>query len=153
MYGMQDNNFQCPKQEGGNVMSHHHHHHVEVECERECCYPQTYGMGGYGMTGGYGGYGTGYTGWGIRWIYALLILIVIVLQFGRNLNTFVPTQVSGCPEGTTEVGTTGFGAFGFPFNRQLIDNSVLFIIVVFLLVLCAGCWWSGGSGGCGSGSY
>jgi hypothetical protein len=135
-------------------MSHHHHHKVRVELGQECC-PQMYG--GYGMTAGYGGgYGVGYGGGGyaggsIRWIYALLILIVIVLQFGRrDFTEFRQPVTTGCCDGETAAVGTGFGGFGLPFRNQLIDNSVLFIIVVFLLILCAGCWWGGG-GGCGSG--
>lgn len=107
------------------------HHHDDCCCE-----------GGYGMMGGYGGgyaYGAGGCGYGFnRWIYALLILIVIVLQFGRN--RFKTNFVDGCEDGVLEKGEN---------NGQLIDNSVLFIIIVFLLIICAGCW--GGSAGCGFG--
>jgi hypothetical protein len=95
--------------------------------------------GGYG---GGGGYAAGGGGWGIRWIYALLILIVIVLQFGR-VNRCGNVQRGACEEEGTVTNKCGL------LDNGLIDNSVLFIIVVFLLVLCAGCWW--GSGSCGSG--
>lgn len=128
-------------------MSKHHHD--------DCCYPVMAGYGGYGMGGYYGaGYGVGAYGasWGIRWIYALLILIVIVLQFGRR-NECVSKLKTGdgcCDDGAVIDGSSGFLGFG---REGLIDNSVLFIIVVFLLILCAGCWWGYGGGyggGCGS---
>lgn len=124
-------------------MSHHHHHHEE-ECG--CQFPMMYGMGG-----GYGGYGEagigkcsgGAASSGIRWIYALLILIVIVLQFGRKEFPIAPiVNRNECGEVTT-----GVGGLGFLHNNQMIDNSVLFIIVVFLLILCAGCFGSGFGGG------
>lgn len=99
-------------------------------------------MGGY-YGGASAGYGGGYGSvWGIRWIYALLILIVIVLQFGRRNLPIAPVQKSNvCEEECT---TTGgfFGADAF----ESIDRSVLFIIVVFLLILCGGCWWNYGGG-------
>lgn len=124
-------------------MSRHHHD--------DCCYPAMMGYGGYGMGGYYGGagYGAGGGALGIRWIYALLILIVIVLQFGRK-NECVPklkTADGCCDDGTVVDGTCG----GFLGSSRdgVIDNSVLFIIVVFLLILCAGCWWGHGTGGYG----
>jgi hypothetical protein len=108
-----------------------------------------YGMGGYGggavagysggAAAGYGG--GGYASWGIRWIYALLILIVIVLQFGRRRRD-CNVVTNACEDGVVTVDKD--------CNESLIDNSVLFIIVVFLLILCAGCWWGGYGGSCGS---
>lgn len=145
--------FPMPRLEGGKFMSKHHHHD---DC---CCaYPQMYGMSygmGGGAVGGYGGGGCGAGGfggaWGIRWIYALLILIVIVLQFGRKNFPFVQKATNACESECTT--TSGFGFDGF----ESIDRSVLFIIVVFLLILCAGCFWGGGSGyaagGAGFGGY
>lgn len=124
-------------------MSRHRH--------EKCCYPMMAAYGGYGMVGyggaGYGSYGAGM---GIRWIYALLVLIVIVLQFGRNLHPVYNKPIGAC-EGD---GAVVDGAVGGPgYSGQLIDNSVLFIIVVFLLILCAGCWSGyGGFGGFGGGS-
>ncbi|MDI6619540.1 MAG: hypothetical protein QME45_12870 [Clostridiales bacterium] len=104
-------------------------------------YP-AYGTGftGYG-TGyaGYGGYGGG-TNWGVRWIYALLILIVIVLQFGRNSKPVSTAQTGVNPCDSCENLTEGTDCMTDRQNFQLIDNSVLFIIIVFLLVLCGGCW-------------
>lgn len=85
--------------------------------------------------------GGGFASWGIRWIYALLLLIVIVLQFGRNPNLEYRSRPNysecmGCEFYHPE--ETGMYDQG---RGQLIDNSVLFIIVVFLLILCGGCWW------------
>lgn len=113
-------------------MSKHHHD--------DCCYPSMLPMGGYGAVGGSGGYGAGM---GIRWIYALLILIVIVLQFGRNNKPCENVAVNTCCDDGAVAGTGVLGSC----NNQLIDNSVLFIIVVFLLILCAGCFWGGNSSG------
>lgn len=96
-----------------------------------------YGYGGYGGYGGGCGAGFGYGGWGIRWIYALLVLIVIVLQFGR---TFKDKEVIGGP--CDDVAIAAGSRKGL-IDDQLIDNSVLFIIVVFLLILCSGCWTGG----------
>lgn len=118
-----------------------------------------FGLGGfgYGGYGGFGGYGAGYGGggygatWGIRWIFALLILIVIVLQFGRRNEPVYPVQESGCCETDGTVTTGSYGA-NYPYGFQAIDNSVLFIIVLFLLVLCGGCFSWGGAGG-GYGYY
>jgi hypothetical protein len=142
---------------------------VKVEYESPvCCNPCMYGMGmgGYGGGGGYfggGGGGCNYGGmWNIRWIYALLVLIVIVLEFGRREFPFVPTTTNPCGSEVAAAkddeiaiaavgGYGGLGFGGYPYNNETIDRSVLFIIVVFLLVLCAGCWWGGnGGGGCGS---
>jgi hypothetical protein len=135
---------------------------VKVEYESPaCCNPYMYGMGGYGgFQGGsnYGGMGS------IRWIYALLILIVIVLQFGRREVPFVPRTINQCgnevaatKDGNDEIaiaaiggGYGGLGFGGYPYNFESIDRSVLFIIVVFLLILCGGCFW-GGYGGCAGG--
>ena len=142
-------NSRCPIKEGENIMSKHRSKHDN------CCYGMPmggygYGMAGYGMTGGTGaaaGGGCGasnYGGWGIRWIYALLVLIVIVLQFARRDTPFV-AATTGCDGVVTTAPTTGLlGAGGFA-DGQLIDRSVLFIIVVFLLILCAGCWGGGQS--------
>lgn len=113
-------------------------------------------MYGYGMMGGFGGgAGAGCTtggAAGIRWIYALLILIVIVLQFGRRFKDQAAIVRDPCCDGSAESTTAcgrsgGFLGLG---DHQLIDNSVLFIIVVFLLILCAGCW-GGGHGGAAAG--
>ena len=128
-------------------MSSHHHD--------KCCpsYPMMYGYGG-GMEAYGGGYGVGSCGgygFGIRWIYALLILIVIVLQFGRrNRRCCENNALATCEDGA--VATNGL------FNNcdndcQAIDNSVLFIIVVFLLIICAGCFGGGGASGYGVGGY
>lgn len=132
-------------------MSKHHRHD---EC---CCkYKAMYGMGPAFGAAGYGAVGAGYGGysgaaWGIKWIYALLILIVIVLQFGRkNDRSFGFKSADGCcDDGTLVTKTTG-GLIGCD---GLIDNSVLFIIVVFLLILCAGCWWGGQGSGYASGGF
>ena len=125
-------------------MSHKHHHD-------DCCYPMDYGYGyggyGAGAVAGTTGAGAGYAGGGIRWIYALLILIVIVLQFGRNNERFPRVNKSGCCDGDNVDGYLD----NRPFNNQLIDNSVLFIIVVFLLILCAGCFGGGTGIGAGAG--
>lgn len=136
-----------PNKEGGKNMSKHHHHH------EECCCPSMYPIGGYGA----GAYGAGAVGGagaggfsGVKWIYALLILIVIVLQFGRRQKTCENFGVtSACDDG---IATTGTGCGGLLGNNQLIDNSVLFIIVVFLLILCAGCF-GGGTGAAGGAGY
>ncbi|KPU45476.1 hypothetical protein OXPF_07090 [Oxobacter pfennigii] len=109
-------------------MSKHRHH-------EECCYPVCGPMGGGYSMGGYGGTG-------IRWFYALLILIVIVLQFGRRKKVESGLEKDGCE---------GF-AVADKGDDQIIDSSILFIIVVFLLVLCAGCWF-GGSNNYGYGGY
>jgi len=115
-----------------------------------------YSYGGYGMPGyGAGGYsgscGSGYAGWGIRWIYALLVLIVIVLQFARKPVPAIATTNACGDDGVTTTGAIGNGFF----DGELIDRSVLFIIVVFLLILCTGCWTGGfanyGSAGFGGG--
>lgn len=122
-----------------------------------------YGMGGYNV-GYYGGYGPGLYGgygaasygaggygasWGIRWIYALLILIVIVLQFGRNRFPSNVKTTTACGDDGAVCGD-GFGTAGaFTGNFGEIDNSVLFIIIIFLLVLCGGCWFGGYGGGYG----
>ena len=117
-----------------------------------------YGMGGYGGFGpgfyggygvpAYGGYGCGGYGYGsgVRWIYALLILIVIVLQFGKRELPCNIAKTDGCFDGT--IGCDGQVATGACRNFQSIDNSVLFIIIVFLLAICGGCWQGGGFG-CG----
>jgi hypothetical protein len=116
------------------TMSKHRH--------EECCYPMMGGGYGYGMAGyGYGGGGTG-----IRWIYALLILIVIVLQFGRRrerCNNLVGTNV--CEDGL--VNNRANCCDDDLNNNEAIDRSVLFIIVIFLLIICAGCFNQGGAGG------
>lgn len=116
-------------------------------------------MAGYGMSG-YGG-GTGYGGggaaWGIRWMYALLILIVIVLQFGRRapfpgygaIGTGCCSETAAAKDETAVAALPGFGFFGNGYGFESIDRSVLFIIVVFLLILCGGCFWGGGAGGYG----
>jgi len=121
-------------------MSHHHH---EEYCNTGLSYGGGYGMGGYGS-------GASCGGGGIRWIYALLVLIVIVLQFGRTNRNRVVTSGPCGEDGI--VATTGVDGL---FDGQLIDNSVLFIIVVFLLILCAGCGTgsSGNYGGAGFGGY
>lgn len=80
--------------------------------------------------------------WGIRWIYALLLLIVIVLQFGKNPNLYQNTdymcnECQGCECYQREDSSLYNNTSG---SYQLIDNSVLFIIVVFLLAFCGGCW-------------
>lgn len=132
------------------------HRKVKIEYESPgCCNPYMYGMGGgtgYGGVG-YGGAGIGGTaqaGMGIRWIYALLILIVIVLQFGRKEIPFDNFRTpSGCC-GDGEIAVASIGGYDGFRSNQLIDNSVLFIIVVFLLILCAGCWWGGSGAGGGS---
>lgn len=114
-------------------MSKHH-------CKKEYNYPMM--MGGYGM-GGYGGYGgdCGY-GVGLKWFYALLILIVIVLQFSRrNCNNVVRNTELCDGEGTVET-------CAVKGDHELIDRSILFIIVIFLLIICAGCW---GGKNCGYG--
>lgn len=107
-----------------------------------------YGLGGYYGAGGYGagGYGTNY---GIRWLFALLILIVIVLQFGRNERPNTVIKGSDCCDEDDSSIIAGTGTCTNQQNCQAIDNSVLFVIVVFLLALCGGCWGSGYSGGCG----
>lgn len=110
-----------------------------------CAQPFGAGLGGAGFGGGGYGYGGAARGGGfMSWFYALLILIVIVLQFGRERNKCITPKVSGeCCESTTAVSN-------FPCDNQLIDNSVLFIIIVFLLVLCGGCFFGvGGAGGAG----
>lgn len=136
---------------------------VKVEYESPaCCNPyMMYGMGGGGGQGGYNYGGM----WYIRWIYALLVLIVIVLEFGRREFPFVPrttnqcgTELAAAKDGNDEIAIAAFGAGfgGYPYNYETIDRSVLFIIVVFLLILCAGCWWggyNGGTGGYGGGGY
>lgn len=140
-------------------MSKHRKVVIKYE-EPECCYPNMYGMGGgYGSSGGgYGAY------WGIKWIYALLILIVVVLEFGRKPYPYQGYNADGCNEtaadGSDETAIAAFGGFGYPgygigypFTNQLIDNSVLFIIVVFLLILCTGCFWGGYGCGTGFGGY
>jgi hypothetical protein len=113
----------------------------------DCCCQGGFSMGGYGYGGGYGaaGYGVGGgSGYNFnRWIYALLILIVIVLQFGRNRNKCENNLTGVCEDGN--LGISGSTCK----DGQLIDNSVLFIIIVFLLIICAGCW---GSSGCGGGA-
>lgn len=116
---------------------------IEFEYPSECC-PKPCGTTGYGM--GYSGVQGG-EAWGIRWIYALLVLIVIILQFGRNQCPCNVPVNSPCGEDKAVSGG------GFLRDNQSIDNSVLFIIVVFLLVLCAGCWWGGQGAGSYSGGY
>ena len=103
-------------------------------------YPAGFG-GGYGAAA-YTGAGCYGAGSGIRWIYALLILIVIVLQFGAGRKEECADRTDGCCGGEGTV-------TGRKKENQLIDNSVLFIIIVFLLTLCAGCW----GGGCGGYGY
>lgn len=117
-----------------------------------CCYQTGFGgYGGYSYGAGYPGYGAAYGGvgyggtgcgvyggWGIRWIYALLVLIVIVLQFGKRRELPLVTTTTACDDGVV-VSPVTKGVF----DGQLIDNSVLFIIVVFLLILCSGCWGGG----------
>ncbi len=95
-------------------------------------------MSGYGggQAGGASCGSGNYGGSGIRWIYALLVLIVIVLQFGRKDRPAIATT-NACGDETVVATGKGF------FDNELIDNSVLFIIVVFLLILCAGCWGGG----------
>lgn len=116
------------------------------------------GYGGYGFGGspvGYGGYGfggLGYggSGYGLSWIWVLLILIIIVLQFNRDR---CRNQVSGnAVLGTTTncCDTNILGANTSP-TRGSIDNSILFIIVIFLLIIC--CWRGGWGGGWGGGFY
>jgi hypothetical protein len=85
--------------------------------------------------------GSGFASWGIRWIYALLLLIVIVLQFGRkqNLENRSKPKYSEC-RGCEFYHPEDTGTYDQD-SSQLIDNSILFIIVVFLLLLCGGCWW------------
>lgn len=147
--------------------------HKKIRFEYEapgCCSPYMYGMGGGAGYGGGGTCGNNQVGGGIRLIYALLILIVIVLQFGRRPFPYQGGyNVGGCSETAAtsddETAAAAFGGFGypglgtgFPFNNESIDRSVLFIIVVFLLVLCTGCWGGGGTGygaggGMGFGGY
>ncbi|HBM80787.1 MAG: hypothetical protein QME45_06390 [Clostridiales bacterium] len=108
-------------------MSKHHRH-------KECCYPMAYGYGGYPV-GSYKAC-TG-TNTGIQWIYALLILIVIVLQFGKDRSSLVNPVTKLCEDDGTAAVVDGLK------RPQLIDNSILFIIIVFLLVICSGCLGSG----------
>ncbi|KPU45477.1 hypothetical protein OXPF_07100 [Oxobacter pfennigii] len=109
-------------------MSKHRH-------EKKCCVPMymPYKVGC--SPAGYGECNTG--DFGIKWFYALLILIVIVLQFGRKEKGVAK---KGCDSETSSV---------LVGDDQHIDNSVLFIIVVFLLILCAGCF--GTAKGCDGG--
>lgn len=103
--------------------------------------PGAYGAAGYGAVG----YGTGSCGAGsaIKWFYALLLLIVIVLQFGKK--DLPVTTRKGCgDDGTCDGAPVAFD--GSLFNRDRIDSSVLFIIIVFLLILCGGCFGFGGHG-------
>jgi Predicted membrane protein len=122
-------------------MSKHH--------DKCCCESGSGGFAAGGYT--YGGYGAGGYGGGFafnKWIYALLILIVIVLQFGRNREcTCENNSLVGCEE--TAVCKSS-GVLGLGGNEGVIDNSILFIIIVFLLAICGGCW---GSGGYGAGGY
>jgi len=123
-------------------MSKHRHHD-------KCCIQPMYGMGGCGMPG-YGGGTTGCGGLNTKWVYALLVLIVIVLQFGRRKDAIARVSPCCCADG--EIAADGVAGAGGFFNNQLIDNSVLFIIVVFLLILCSGCL-TGGSGNYGTGGF
>lgn len=129
-------NFQCPIKKGGKIMSKHHH-------QDDCCYPDPCEYGAYGAYGVQGadtcGGGVGFS----KWIYALLILIVIVLQFGRRKHEPTLIGTGACGEGATTV-WSGNNTVG---DRQEIDNSILFIIIVFLLILCAGCFGGNGVGG------
>lgn len=142
-FGTLDSIFPMSNKKEGNIMSKHHDKYCYTPMP--CSYGN-YGMGYYGG-GGEAGCGGTYGGWGIRWIYALLVLIVIVLQFGR---TSKPNVVATNPCGDGVVATTGCDGL---FSGQLIDNSVLFIIVVFLLILCAGCWTGGKSNYGAAGGY
>lgn len=82
-----------------------------------------------------------YSALGIRWIYAMLLVIVIVLQFGKRDYVYTDNRkhYEECEycEFNTSRGDHTYSGSG---ENQLIDNSVLFIIVVFLLILCGGCW-------------
>ena len=118
------------------------HHHEECCCNTTGGYGAGYGAYGYGYAGGGGCAGGGFNTFN-RWIYALLILIVIVLQFGRRREKEqVSNALIACDDGV--VSTRGE-------REQEIDNSVLFIIIVFLLVICAGCWGGSGTAGYGGG--
>ena len=88
-----------------------------------------YGGGGYGSYGAYGGYG-GSCGCGNNgsWVWSLILLIVIVLQFGRNNKREENTLFTICD---------GNDVIRVEKDKDLIDNSILFIIVVFLLVGCS----------------
>lgn len=129
--GITNAKYYCLTRKRGNIMSR--------KRKDNCCYPM------YGFSGGMGtfrGGETGMAGGGIKWIYALLILIVIVLQFGRNNNRNI--QQLNCDDDGVIQSSGCRGLSGKCNQGQLIDNSVLFIIVVFLLILCAGCF--GGEG-------
>lgn len=80
-----------------------------------------------------------------RLIYALILLIVITLQFGRNPDYSRKSSDCRCRkccccfEEEYDLNSEYRNA---PYNNQLIDNSVLFIIVIFLLIFCGGCNFS-----------
>lgn len=70
-------------------------------------------------------------------IYALALLVLIVLQFGKPQTAFIskiPEYCEDCPDKNK-----CFPGLYKPGSSQLIDNSVLFIIVFFLLIACSGC--------------
>lgn len=95
-------------------------------------------------------YGNSYSGpygntlWDIRLIYAFLLLIVIVLQFGRKPGCNPEDMRSSCNRCgcCCEEFCCNESYNTQPHSNQLIDNSVLFIIVFFMLVLCSGCFYS-----------
>lgn len=105
--------------------------------------PAPYG-GGYSPAG-YGGYG-GTSGFG--WLFALLILILISLQFGRDNKRCVEskTLASACNTSCNNV------VLGTERGNCNIDNSILFIIIIFLLLLFAGLG-RGNQGYRGSGGF
>ena len=114
-------------------MSKHHY-------QDNYCYTAPYEYGGSGVEG------AGANGGGVassKWIYALLILIVIVLQFGRKKREPTLIGTGACGDGATTI----WSGNNTSSDHQEIDNSILFIIIVFLLILCAGCFGGKGAGG------
>lgn len=90
-----------------------------------------YGYGGYnpyGAYGAYGGYNGGGYGYNGGWLWSLILLIIIVLQFGKNNRRERNTLITTC-DGNDIIRVDG--------NKDQIDNSILFIIIVFLLVACS----------------
>jgi len=69
-------------------------------------------------------------------IFALILLILIVIKFGRTQSSHtikLPEHCYDCPDRST-----CFTDFGASQDHQLIDNNLLFIIVFFLLIICSG---------------
>ena len=107
--------------------------HKHCCCQRNMPMPMAVSPAAVSPLGGYGG--------GCYNIFSLIILILVVLQFGRRRGFFPRRE---CGEGILA------GTEGLDGNDGLVDNGILFIITIFLLIWCT-CGRGGFTSGCGGG--